>query len=222
MSCRALLLLGTALLAPACTVHTGTYPEAAAPVVYGNAPAYSYSYGYAPVYVQPQTVAGPGSCTPPYAGAPIYTAPVQARAPVYSTHVDAPAVAPAAAAPRIVLQNPRIVAPPVREPRVVHAREPRVVRAPEPGAVRAVEPRVVGTPRVVAGPVAPRPAAPGGVERPATSGVAVAAPHAPGPLVDPSRIHAPVRNVSLRPLNVHPVVYQPLPTAQRIANRTRL
>jgi hypothetical protein len=28
--------------------------------------------------------------------------------------------------------------------------------------------------------------------------------------------------VSLRPLNVHPVVYQPLPTAQRIANRTRL
>jgi hypothetical protein len=221
MSFRALLLLGTLVLAPACTVHTGSYPEPAAPVVYGNAPVYSYAPVYAtpaPVYGSPAPVyASPAPCVPASGGAPL---PV-AQGPVYVPASPAPAAAPRVAPPaqptRIAVRDPRIVAPHAREPRVVRASAPRIVRAAEPSAVRPAEPRVVSVPRVVQAPVASPPA----VERPTRPGVAIA-PHAPDPRVDPARIHTPVRDVRLRPFPVHPVVVQPSPTALRAATPARL
>ena len=235
MSFRALLLLGTLVLAPACTVHTSSYPEAAAPVVYGNAPVYSYAPVYgspapaygspapvyaspAPVYASPAPVyASPAPCVPASGVAPAQVAQGPVYVPASPAPVAVPHVAPPAEPTHIVVRDPRFVAPHAREPRIVRASAPRIVRPAEPSVVRPVGPRVVGVPRVVQGPVASQPA----VERPTRPGVAIA-PHAPEPRVDPSRIHTPVRDVRLRPFPVHPVVLQPSPTALRTARAARL
>jgi hypothetical protein len=206
MSSRALLLLGTVLLAPACTVHTGTYPEPAAPVLYRNAPVYSN----APVYAEPGA-GTPAACTPVYAGAPIYTPPVRTYTPAHPAPAAAPAmIIPAEPAPRIVVNNPRVVAPRAPEPPKVHALWSTIPPRSAPAAARPASPRVAAAPRVVTRPAAKPSAAPSGPVRRATD-VAVVAPRAPEPRV----VRAPARAVPLRPLAVNPEVYQPVPRALR-------